>query len=289
MGPKLKSEHAQVTCVRHRLQVRMGYGLESDGVGFHVVFTEADQGALVAHLVAIVRRREHRNELSIMLHEKALLADFVGANNEVEVVILKKALRDIRSKGETHATLGWSTTVERLWVTPENIRGNTSFRGFTTTRDLANLIELDTVVLEETAMHNENLLLNAVSIRQGSEALGEELHDVVVVLFGDFALKAIHLVHVHGFMVTTVDKDAIRVQNLVCKSGEGSLKAPRTTIAEVAVPQVRPLRRRFIVNLEDVEKIVELSMGVSQDTHVHALLVRNFDVDQRWELYQQVA
>lgn len=57
----------------------MGHGLELVESGDHVVAGEADEGALVAHLVAVVGRTEHSDALAC-----------ARRNRCVETVVRKK-------------------------------------------------------------------------------------------------------------------------------------------------------------------------------------------------------
>ena len=49
----------------------------------HVASFEADKGSLVAHLVAVVRGREHGEALAALLVLKALVLYFMGSNYEL--------------------------------------------------------------------------------------------------------------------------------------------------------------------------------------------------------------
>ena len=71
-----------------------------------------------------------------------------------------------------------------------------------------------TNLCEESPVHDEHLLVDAVGQGQPVVDLGEELRHVGRVLGLDLALEAVHLVHVLALVVAPVCVD-IRVGNMV--------------------------------------------------------------------------
>lgn len=61
----------------------MWYSVEARNFWLHVRFGELNEGAFVAHLVAIIWRREDGNQLAISFNLVALILHLVRANDEV--------------------------------------------------------------------------------------------------------------------------------------------------------------------------------------------------------------
>ena len=53
-----------VSGIRHRRNIRVWHGLEFGEIGLHIFARETNKGSLVAHLVAVVGRTEHRYALT---------------------------------------------------------------------------------------------------------------------------------------------------------------------------------------------------------------------------------
>ena len=65
---------------------------------------------------------------------------------------------------------------------------------------------------------------------------------------------------------TAVEEDMLRAQLMESEEGEGDLDAAIATVDEVAVEEVRPLRRRQAVRAEDVHQVLELAVKVADDS-----------------------
>ena len=63
----------------------MRHGVELDELGHHVCL-EADEGPLVAHLIAVVGRTKHSDAFASVLYFISFLAHLMGAHQQSEVV-----------------------------------------------------------------------------------------------------------------------------------------------------------------------------------------------------------
>ena len=88
--------------VRVRLWITRAYhSVEGDEVGLEIVL-EDDDGALVAHLVAVVGSGEDGNATTVVGHLIASVLALVRAHDVLQIVLLQEPLRDIRTKGKAH-------------------------------------------------------------------------------------------------------------------------------------------------------------------------------------------
>lgn len=83
--------------MRHRRELVEG--------GLHALVGEADVGALVAHLIAVVGRAEDRDALAVVVDCVALLLHFVGAHKKLQVVPLQEGGGVVGPEAESHTTL----------------------------------------------------------------------------------------------------------------------------------------------------------------------------------------
>jgi hypothetical protein len=70
-----------------------------------VVLAEADEGALVAHLVAVVGSTENGDTLSIVLHHISFILNLVRAHDQLQVVGAEEVLGDVGAESKSHASL----------------------------------------------------------------------------------------------------------------------------------------------------------------------------------------
>lgn len=115
----LQSEHAAHAGVRHRFdgRVRHRRKLEEGGRGA-AVWPKSAHGRLVAHLVAIVGRRENRDAFATVLNNVTLLLYLMRPDQHFQSVVCKEASRDVRPEGLADATLGGAAAGEGLRVRP---------------------------------------------------------------------------------------------------------------------------------------------------------------------------
>jgi hypothetical protein len=71
----LKSVHW--ACISHRRYVRVWHSIETRNLWLHISFGELNEGTLVTDLIAIVRRREDRDQLAISFNLVTLVFNFV--------------------------------------------------------------------------------------------------------------------------------------------------------------------------------------------------------------------
>ncbi len=67
-GSQAKHAAEDVAGVGHGAHGRVGDRVKGGELGGHGGAVEADEGALVAHLVAVVGRREHRDAVAVVVH-----------------------------------------------------------------------------------------------------------------------------------------------------------------------------------------------------------------------------
>jgi hypothetical protein len=78
------------------------HSVEGDEIRLEIVL-EDDDGALVAHLIAVVGSGEDGDATTVVGHLIASVLALVRAHDVLQIVLLKEPLRDIRTKGKTHA------------------------------------------------------------------------------------------------------------------------------------------------------------------------------------------
>lgn len=114
-------------------------------------------------------------------------------------------------------------------------------------------------------MNDEDSSVEDVAEREPVEGVRKEVHGLVAVLGDDFPFEPVELVHVPAFVVASVHEEAVRVHELVDVEREDTLDRKRASVNEISVEEIRFLRGRFSVELEDVEQVVVLAVDVSAD------------------------
>ena len=72
-------------------------------LGLHVGAAERDEGALVAHGITVVGRREDGDALAVVAHLVAVRFDLVRAHHVVQAVALQEPRRHVRTELDAHA------------------------------------------------------------------------------------------------------------------------------------------------------------------------------------------
>lgn len=112
LSGRLKGEH--VPRISHWRDVRVRHCSELSEARLHADVSEANEGAFVAHLVAVVGRGEDSDALPIVLRFVAFVAHFMGANDELQVVLAQEGLGVVGAEAEAETSLAWSAT--SLWL-----------------------------------------------------------------------------------------------------------------------------------------------------------------------------
>lgn len=103
----------------------------------------------------------------------------------------------------------------RKGVTDTDKRSVTFIRGLPEAVNLANVVELDSVLAEEPPVHDENLVVEQMRERERAEDFGEKLRHVVAVLGLDLAVEAVDLVHAAALVVAAGQVNACGGSKLV--------------------------------------------------------------------------
>ena len=99
----------------------MGHGLVAGEDGGEVVALERDEGALVAHRVAVVGRAEHGDALAVVRKLVALVLDLVAADHVVQAVELQEPVGDVGAELAADAALGRRAAGKGLGVGPQEL------------------------------------------------------------------------------------------------------------------------------------------------------------------------
>lgn len=240
-------------------------------IGLHIRF-EADESALVAHLVTVVGGGEYSNELAIGRHLITFVLHFMRSDNNVEAVEIQKALGDVRAKGDADAALGRAPAVLVLRVAPEHFGHEARIR-LALAVDLVDVGNGDAVLGEEAAVDDKGLAavvgggaVEDVGEREALEGLGEEGEDGVGVLGAHLALKAVDAVHVERLVVAAGEVDGVGAPDLDGEQGENDLDAEGAAVDKIAVEEVGVVGGGQTVALKDgVGEVVVLAVDVAAD------------------------
>lgn len=114
---------------------------------------------------------------SVVLDFVSIHTDFVTADNSLEAVVLAEALGNIRAELHTNTSFAGTASLLFLGIRPQHLHHETSLArlSLVVSVQLANIIEGDLVVGEETAVEDKILVTDQSGQRQSGETLGEEL------------------------------------------------------------------------------------------------------------------
>lgn len=144
-------------------------------------------------------------------------ANLMRTDNRFQSVSLTKALRDIRTELQTHATLARPPTRLGLRISPQHLHHQPRLAGLSLLMSvqLADIIKRDLVIREETSVEHEELASDQGSEGQRTEGLREELEGAFVILRLALALEAVDAVHVVRLVVAAVEEEVVGVEKLV--------------------------------------------------------------------------
>lgn len=160
----------------HGLNVRMRHGLELRELQL-VVGTNVDVSALVLGHVAVLGRREDGDALSVVLLLVTLHADLVTADDSLQAVLVAETLCYVGTELHADAALAGAAAGEWLRIGPEHLHHETSLAGLLllVAVELADVVERDVVVREETAVEDEVLVADQGGKWEGRETFREQL------------------------------------------------------------------------------------------------------------------
>lgn len=136
-----------------------------------------------------------------MSHFIAHILNLVASNDVVQVVVFAEFLGNIRTKLDAHASLRLTETHPLLRIGPQQLAHKTFLGRLAISFDASYMVQSHVFRGEEPAVHDQDLLVDAVAQRQPVENLREYVSHGAGVLRCHLASESIHLVHVNAFMV----------------------------------------------------------------------------------------
>mmetsp|Transcript_81159 Transcript_81159/g.173667 ORF Transcript_81159/g.173667 Transcript_81159/m.173667 type:complete len:264 (+) Transcript_81159:34-825(+) len=234
-----RAEEGEGIRVLHRPHRRVWHsdkGARHRRQGFTV---QADERALVAHLVAVVGRREQGYELPTMLDAVALLAHLVASDDKIQAICLQEVLGYILTEGDANTALRRRTTSARIRIAPEHLYHKALVRRFAVAIYPPDVVDGDAILREKASVHYEDGVIDDVTQRQQVEGFAEEHVQARIVLGRHLSFKAVDPVHGLRLMVPSRQMQVLRVKQLPSEEGEDNLNGKRTAIHEVPVEEVR--------------------------------------------------
>jgi len=198
------------------------------------------------------------NALSVVLFFVTVHPDLVTPDDSLQTVLLAEPLGYIGAELHADTALAGTTARLGLRIGPKHLHHEASLAGLPllVPVKLANVVQRDVVIREETTVQNEVLLANQSSQRQSREAFREQLEGAaesvrgcypmtwrgfnspLVVFVLAFAFKAVSLVHIICLMVAPVDEEAVGPHPLVRIEQQSDLSRPRSSVDKVTVKQI---------------------------------------------------
>lgn len=111
----------------------------------HISSRESYEGALVTHLVTIVRCTENSENLATFLVFESLWLDLVTPHQHGQLVFFEELSGDIRSKHDSNAALRRVSTIEVTGVRPEQFDHDALIARLAFPVLLGNLSKLDAI------------------------------------------------------------------------------------------------------------------------------------------------
>lgn len=201
----------------HRLDIRVWHCLE-DFICKLEFGSDVDVGTLIFSRIAVLRSGKDGDATTIVFNLVTAHPHLVGANDSLQAVVFAEALGHIRAKLETDTTLAGAATNLGLRVCPEHLHHQAGLAGLplVVAVELADIIQLDLVIGEETTVQDKVLVANQGGQWQSRERLGEHLEDPLVIFSLALAFEAVYLIHIVRLVVSTVKEKTVRTQPLVC-------------------------------------------------------------------------
>lgn len=157
----------------------------------------------------------------------------------VQFVVCAKLFRYIRSELDAHTALRRSPTHLRLRIGPQQFAHQTIVRRLAIAFDAPQIVERHIVRAEQSTVHYQHLLVDAMAQRQPIVHLREHIGHLRRV-FGDHLTgEAVHLVHVDRFVIAARQKEVIGIQQLEAEQREYAFDGERAAIDKVSVEQIR--------------------------------------------------
>ena len=189
---------------------------------------------LVSTSVAVVWRREDRDNIAILRPVVTLHNQLMSSSDQRKTVVVVERFRDILAERVSRTSWRYSPSAAVIWIGPEEI-AHWAF-----VRNLLNTVESSDVVQGidgwgETAVEAEDLVVDEGGERQVVEEVGEVLPDVcVAVLTEALVVKAVDLGDLARLVVSTEDGDTLWVADLEGNEEGNSLDGVVATVDIVA-------------------------------------------------------
>ena len=276
-------EHVAVAGVLHGPGRRVRHRFKLRKVRRHVAL-EPNERAFVPHLVAVVWRAEHRDQLAVVVHLESLVLHLVRTDHQLQVVQFQKFLCHVGAKRDAHAAFARLPPGHRPRIAPQHLAELAAIGRLVEPVDLTQVVQGDAVPAEQTAVHHEDLRPEHDGEGQVLKHLLEEICEFHGVLRLDLTVEAVHLVHRRRLVVAANEVDAGRVHALVREQRHDHLGGVRPSVDEVSVEQIRVTRARVAVEVEDVAHVEELPVHVAAHGEVRPF--RHRHVHQRGQRLQ---
>lgn len=189
---------------------------------------------LVTTSVAVVWRRENRDNIAILGPVVTLHHQLMSSRHQSQTVVMVEGFRDILSERVSRSSWGYSPSAAVIWIGPEKIAH------WALVWNLLNTVESSDVVQGvdgwgETAVEAEDLVVDKGGEWEVVEEVGEVLPDVgVAVLAEALVVEAVDLGDLAGLVVSTEDGDALWVADLEGNEESDGLDGVVATVDVVA-------------------------------------------------------
>ena len=180
---------------------------------FHELINLHD-GGLVTASVAVVRGREHRDDIPVVRPVVAVHHKLMCSCDQLQVIRVVELLRDILTERVSCTSWRDTPTASIIWIRPQEITDWPLMRNLHDSIELLNLIEsIDT--WRKSSMKAENVSLDDSGQWQVIEKTCEVLPNIgITVLSEALIIETIHLSDLLALMVSSKDGDSIWVPNL---------------------------------------------------------------------------
>ena len=122
-------------------------------------FVDVHDRGIVIELTAIIRRREHSDEIPICEKFKALLDDLMRATNQINLVLLAELLDDGLAEDVGDAALVVGPCRYIIGISPEQVAQKSLIGRVLRLLNIINLGQM-VQIRRETAVHAQNTLVN---------------------------------------------------------------------------------------------------------------------------------
>ena len=232
------------------------------------VALEHDQRAVVSHRSGVVAGAEHGDDLVVVVQLEALGHALVRAHDQVQRrVQLEELLRDIGPKKKARPPGRLAAAALAGRVRPHSLLEQRSRR-----RNLVESVDGCDVgqsgrLAEQAAVDHEHLLLDDVDDGQRGEAGAECVENfrsrLARIFLQTLLLESVAPVDVARLVVAAVQEHVVRQQHLPRKQRQDALHRVLPAVDEVAVEDEAGARGRKALQLEDGEKVVQLTVQIT--------------------------